>query len=116
MLTPKTITGFPHKNPSREAIAWLTGTLIDAIIVKASTGEIGDGKIFITPLERFVRIRTAKETTTRCTCIALRNHLAAGLGPACNRAMTAHFAGIAWFNRKRRIALGIVSYISSPTR
>ena len=31
---------------------------IDAIIKAARTGKIGDGKIFITPVERVVRIRT----------------------------------------------------------
>ncbi len=31
---------------------------IDAIVAAASTGEVGDGKIFVTPLERVVRIRT----------------------------------------------------------
>lgn len=33
---------------------------IDAIIKAANTGKIGDGKIFITPLERVVRIRTGE--------------------------------------------------------
>jgi len=31
---------------------------IDAIVSVARTGKIGDGKIFITPVERVVRIRT----------------------------------------------------------
>ena len=35
--------------------------LIDAIIEKAQTGKPGDGKIFITPVEKAIRIRT-KET------------------------------------------------------
>ncbi|RMD81960.1 MAG: transcriptional regulator [Lentisphaerae bacterium] len=34
---------------------------IDAIIKGARTGKIGDGKIFVTPLERCVRIRTGEE-------------------------------------------------------
>ena len=34
---------------------------IDAIITGARTGKIGDGKIFIIPLERCVRIRTGEE-------------------------------------------------------
>ena len=34
---------------------------IDAIIAGARTGEIGDGKIFVLPLERCVRIRTGEE-------------------------------------------------------
>ena len=34
---------------------------IDAIVGGARTGKIGDGKIFILPLERCVRIRTGEE-------------------------------------------------------
>lgn len=35
-------------------------TCIDAIIEGAHTGEVGDGKIFVRPLERVVRIRTGE--------------------------------------------------------
>ena len=35
--------------------------VIDAIIAGARTGSIGDGKIFVLPLERCVRIRTGEE-------------------------------------------------------
>jgi len=34
------------------------GRAVDAIIVSARTGVIGDGKIFVTPVESAVRIRT----------------------------------------------------------
>ena len=34
---------------------------IDAIVKGARTGNIGDGKIFVLPLERCVRIRTGEE-------------------------------------------------------
>ncbi len=34
---------------------------IDAIVSGARTGNIGDGKIFVLPLERTVRIRTSEE-------------------------------------------------------
>jgi len=34
---------------------------IDAIVAGAKTGNIGDGKIFVLPLERCVRIRTGEE-------------------------------------------------------
>lgn len=34
---------------------------IDAIIKGARTGNIGDGKIFVTTLERCIRIRTGEE-------------------------------------------------------
>lgn len=33
---------------------------IDAIIQAANTGKIGDGKIFVSPLEQLVRIRTGE--------------------------------------------------------
>lgn len=34
---------------------------IDAICRGARTGEVGDGKIFVQPLERVIRIRTGEE-------------------------------------------------------
>ena len=34
--------------------------IIEAIIKAASTGKIGDGKIFVTPLEQAIRIRTGE--------------------------------------------------------
>ena len=37
---------------------------VDAIVTAARTGKIGDGKIFITPVERVVRIRTGEEDET----------------------------------------------------
>jgi len=33
---------------------------IEAVINSASTGKIGDGKIFVTPLEQVIRIRTGE--------------------------------------------------------
>jgi nitrogen regulatory protein P-II 1 len=36
----------------------LAGKAIDAIAKAAKTGKIGDGKIFVVPLEEVVRIRT----------------------------------------------------------
>jgi nitrogen regulatory protein P-II 2 len=38
----------------------LVGGAIEAIAAAARTGQIGDGKIFVTPLERAVRIRTGE--------------------------------------------------------
>lgn len=35
--------------------------VVDAIKASASTGRIGDGKIFVTSLERVIRIRTGEE-------------------------------------------------------
>lgn len=34
--------------------------LVDAITNAAATGKIGDGKIFVTPVEQLVRIRTGE--------------------------------------------------------
>jgi nitrogen regulatory protein P-II 1 len=34
---------------------------LDAIIRAARTGKIGDGKIFVTPVDRVVRIRTGEQ-------------------------------------------------------
>jgi nitrogen regulatory protein PII len=40
---------------------------IDAICAGARTGEVGDGKIFVLPLERAVRIRTAETDSAAVT-------------------------------------------------
>ena len=34
---------------------------VDAIVKAARTGKIGDGKIFVTSVERVVRIRTGEQ-------------------------------------------------------
>jgi nitrogen regulatory protein P-II 2 len=36
---------------------------VDAIVVSAKTGQIGDGKIFVTSIENAVRIRTGETDT-----------------------------------------------------
>jgi len=38
----------------------ITDAALDAIVKAARTGKIGDGKIFITPVEQVVRIRTGE--------------------------------------------------------
>ncbi|MEL6447875.1 MAG: P-II family nitrogen regulator [Pseudomonadota bacterium] len=35
-------------------------SIIEAIVAAARTGKVGDGKIFVTPLEQVVRIRTGE--------------------------------------------------------
>ena len=42
---------------------------IDAIVSAARTGDVGDGKIFVLPVERIVRIRTGEEDTQAVTPI-----------------------------------------------
>lgn len=39
----------------------MVARVIDAIKEKANTGQIGDGKIFIIPVEKAIRIRTGEE-------------------------------------------------------
>lgn len=38
----------------------MVDAIIEAISSRAKTGQIGDGKIFVTPLEQVVRIRTGE--------------------------------------------------------
>lgn len=40
---------------------------IDAITSAAQTGEVGDGKIFVQPLDRVIRIRTGEQDTDALT-------------------------------------------------
>ena len=41
----------------------LVDQVIEAITSSANTGKIGDGKIFVTPLEQVIRIRTGEAGT-----------------------------------------------------
>lgn len=38
----------------------LVSTVIDTLITRAQTGQIGDGKIFVTELQQVIRIRTGE--------------------------------------------------------
>jgi len=38
----------------------LTDQAIESILKSANTGKVGDGKIFVTPLEKAIRIRTGE--------------------------------------------------------
>jgi nitrogen regulatory protein P-II 1 len=42
----------------------IAGKAIDAIVASAKTGKIGDGKVFVLPLEQVVRIRTDERGET----------------------------------------------------
>jgi len=44
--------------------AGMVNKAVDAIMEKAKTGKIGDGKIFISPLEETIRIRTGERGET----------------------------------------------------
>ncbi len=41
----------------------LVDTVVDKIIAAARTGEIGDGKIFVSPVSQIIRIRTGEKDT-----------------------------------------------------
>jgi nitrogen regulatory protein P-II 1 len=43
---------------------------VEALCEGAHTGEVGDGKIFVVPLERAVRIRTREEDVDAVTPVA----------------------------------------------
>ena len=42
---------------------------VDAILRSARTGEVGDGKIFVLPVEKVYRIRTGEEDQAAVTPI-----------------------------------------------
>lgn len=42
----------------------LLSKVIDTILANARTGEIGDGKIFVIPIEETIRIRTGESGST----------------------------------------------------
>lgn len=43
---------------------------VNAILSSAKTGEVGDGKVFVVPLERVYRIRTGERDTEAVTPVA----------------------------------------------
>lgn len=44
---------------------------VDAILGAARTGEVGDGKIFVLPVEKIYRIRTGEEDTAAVTPVTV---------------------------------------------
>ncbi len=42
---------------------------VKAILSAARTGEVGDGKIFVQPIERVIRIRTGEEDNAALTAV-----------------------------------------------
>jgi nitrogen regulatory protein P-II 1 len=42
---------------------------VKAILASARTGEVGDGKIFVQPLERVIRIRTGEADNAALTAV-----------------------------------------------
>ena len=43
---------------------------VEAIKSAAATGEVGDGKIFVIPVEQVIRIRTGEEDTAAVTPVS----------------------------------------------
>jgi nitrogen regulatory protein P-II 1 len=43
---------------------------VEAILAGARTGEVGDGKIFVQPLERIIRIRTGEKDVQALTPVS----------------------------------------------
>jgi nitrogen regulatory protein P-II 1 len=48
---------------------------VRAILTSARTGEVGDGKIFVLPLEKVYRIRTGEEDRAAVTPVGVDPHL-----------------------------------------
>ena len=46
-------------------------TTVEAIVEGARTGDVGDGKIFVLPVERVIRIRTAEEDRAAVTPVGV---------------------------------------------
>jgi nitrogen regulatory protein P-II 1 len=46
-------------------------TTVNAIVEGARTGDVGDGKIFVLPVERVVRIRTSEEDRAAVTPVGV---------------------------------------------
>lgn len=40
--------------------------VVDVIVQAARTGKIGDGKVWVSPVETVVRVRTGERGPTRC--------------------------------------------------
>lgn len=49
---------------------------VEAIIAAASTGEVGDGKIFVLPVEKVFRIRTGEQDEAAVTPVSGGDHSA----------------------------------------
>jgi nitrogen regulatory protein P-II 1 len=43
------------------------GPTVEAILGAARTGEVGDGKVFVQPVEKVIRIRTGEEDVAAVT-------------------------------------------------
>src|SRR6266487_1854185 len=69
---------------------------IKAILTAARTGQVGDGKIFVQPLERVIRIRTGEVDTAAVTAVERRALEEATFRGPCSFAY--------WWSRRARSA------------
>jgi nitrogen regulatory protein P-II 1 len=53
------------------------GTAVQAILGAARTGEVGDGKVFVLPVEKVYRIRTGEEDQAAVTPVGIDPHVPA---------------------------------------
>ena len=67
-LTKSNVEGFGNQGGHKEiyrskeySVNFVMKAKIEVIIKNARTGDIGDGKIFVYPVERVIRIRTGEE-------------------------------------------------------
>jgi nitrogen regulatory protein P-II 1 len=51
---------------------------VKAVLAAARTGEVGDGKIFVLPVEKVYRIRTGEEDQAAVTPVGVEEDIAAG--------------------------------------
>lgn len=47
---------------------------VEAILASARTGEVGDGKVFVVPVEKVYRIRTGEEDQAAVTPVGVNAH------------------------------------------
>ena len=53
------LVGF-KQGDTTDQVEWMADKVVGAVIESAGTGRIGDGKIFILPLDEVIRIRTGE--------------------------------------------------------
>src|ERR1017187_351845 len=57
--------------------AAMLDTAVEAIVKAANTGKIGDGKIFVTPVEQVIRIRTGETNELGLKSLSVRSQRSA---------------------------------------
>ena len=60
MLDLEALPGMTRAERVQALDSWLGGLLADAVVEAASTGQIGDGKVWVTTIDEIVRVRTGE--------------------------------------------------------